>query len=68
MKSVSTCTAVCEEFTDTVLIDSKQNSIIVNVSAEWFPVLNDRLKEIGFKCIHKSAIGDGFTCAYIPRI
>ena len=68
MKSVSTCTAICEEFTDTVLIDSKNNSIIVNVSSEWFSILNDRLKEIGFKCIHKSPVGEGFTCAYIPRI
>jgi len=62
------CTAVCEEFTDTVLIDSKNNSIIVNVSEEWFSVLDNRLKEIGFKRIHKSQIGNGFTCAYIPRI
>lgn len=68
MKSVSTCTAVCEEFTDTVLIDGKHSSIIVNVTAEWFPFLDSRLKEIGFKCIHKSEIGEGFTCAYIPRI
>jgi hypothetical protein len=68
MKSVTTCTAVCEEFTDTVLVDSKHNSIIVNVAAEWFSILNERLKEIGFKCIHKSTVGNGFTCAYIPRI
>lgn len=68
MKSVSMCTAVCEEFTDTVLIDSKNNSIIVNVSEEWFSVLDSRLKEIGFKRIHKSPIGNSFTCAYIPRI
>lgn len=68
MKSVTTCTAVCEEFTDTVLIDSKHNSIIVNISEEWFDVLNSRLLSIGFKLIHKSKIGEGFTCAYIPRI
>jgi len=68
MKSVSTCTAVCEEFTDTVLIDSKHNSIIVNVTGDWFEILNERLKSIGFKLIHKSKIGEGYTCAYIPRI
>ena len=68
MKSATTCSAVCEEFTDTVLVDSKHNSIIVNVSAEWVSILNSRLKQIGFKCIHKSAVGSGFTCAYIPRI
>lgn len=68
MKSVSTCTAICEEFTNTVLVDGKHNSIIVNVDEEWFEILNERLKGIGFKLIHKSKIGQGFTCAYIPRI
>ena len=68
MKSVSTCTALCEEFTNTILVDSKHNSIIVNVDSEWFDILNTRLKEIGFKLIHKSKVGEGYTCAYIPRI
>jgi hypothetical protein len=49
MKSVSISTAVCEEFTDTVLIDSKHSSIIVNVSTEWFEFLDSRLKTLGFK-------------------
>jgi hypothetical protein len=68
MKSVPTCTSLCEEFTDTVLIDSKHNSIIVNVAEEWFDVLNQRLLSIGFKLIHKSKIGESYTCAFIPRI
>jgi len=68
MKSVTTCTAVCEEFTDVVLIDNKHNSILINVAQEWFDVLNERLTGIGYKLIHRSTIGKTITCAYIPRI
>jgi len=65
---MQTSMAVCEEFTNTILVDSKRSSIIVNVDSEWFSVLDTRLSEIGFKLIHKSPVGDSFTCAYIPRI
>jgi len=68
MKSVTTCTAVCEEFTYVVLIDSKHNSILINVGQEWFDVLNERLSTIGYKLIHRSVIGKTVTCAYIPKI
>jgi hypothetical protein len=65
---MQTSLAVCEEFTNTILVDSKRNSIIVNVDSEWFPYLDSRLSEIGFKLIHKSSLRTGYTCAYIPRI
>ena len=65
---MQTSLAVCEEFTNTVLVDSKRGSIIVNVDSNWFPFLDSRLTELGFKLIHKSPVGNSFTCAYIPRI
>lgn len=65
---MQTSMAVCEEFTNTVLVDSKRGSIIVNVDGEWFPFLDSRLSELGFKLIHKSTVGSSYTCAYIPRI
>lgn len=68
MKAVPTCLAICEEFTNTVLVDSKRHSILLNINAEWFEILDSRLRQIGFSLIHKSKIGEGFTCVYIPRI
>jgi hypothetical protein len=62
------CSAICEEFTDTILFDSKRNSIILNISSEWFEVLNTRLENIGFKLIHKSKLGSYLTCAYAPKM
>jgi len=68
MKATSTPLAVCEEFTDTVLVDSKRNSIVLNISNEWFEVLNTRLNNLNFCLIHKSKLGDSFTCVYVLGI
>ena len=57
--------AVCEEFTNTILVDKKNNSVLVNVDLKWFDVLDDRLSRMGYKLIHKSKVGEGFTCAYL---
>jgi hypothetical protein len=57
--------AVCEEFTNTILVDKVNRSVIVNVDAVWFNILNDRLSKMGYKIAHKTRVGDGFTCAYI---
>jgi recombinational DNA repair ATPase RecF len=57
--------AVCEEFTNTILVDKKNNSVLVNVDSQWFDVLDKRLICMGYRLIHKSRIGEGFTCAYI---
>ena len=68
MKASPTCLAVCEEFTDAVLADSKRGSILFNINAEWFDILDSRLRQIGFSLIHKSKVGDGYTCVYTSRI
>lgn len=68
MKATSTSLAVCEEFTDTVLVDSKRNSIVLNISEEWFESLKSRLNELGYCLIHKSKVGEGFTCVFIQGI
>jgi len=68
MKATSTPLAVCEEFTDTVLVDSKRNSILLNISEDWFESLNSRLNGLGYCLIHKSKVGDGYTCVFIQGI
>lgn len=65
MKQVQACMAVCEEFTNTILVDKVNRSVIVNVDAVWFKNLNDRLVRMGYKMAHKTRVGNGFTCAYI---
>lgn len=64
MSSLTTCSAVCEEFTDTLIVDSKRNSILLNVSKEWFDILHNRLCHLGFALIHKTVINAGYTCCY----
>ena len=61
---ISYIQAICEEFTDTVLIDKTNHSILVNVPKEWFAVLNDKLTCLGFKLTFKTAISNGYTVAY----
>jgi hypothetical protein len=65
MSTLATIASVCEEFTDTILVDSRKNSIIVNVKKEWFAKLNQRLLSMRCKLIHKSPINNGYTCTYI---
>lgn len=65
MKLVSNCLAVCEEFTDDILIDSKRGSIILNVDQQWYELLDERLKKMGCSLVHRSPLGWSFTCVYV---
>jgi len=58
-------TSICEEFTDTILVDHNKDSIIINVKKQWFKALNMRLKSLDFKLVHKTSIKTGYTCTYI---
>ena len=51
--------------TNTILVDRKNSSIILNVDLEWFDVLNERLVRMGYSIVHKSKVGGGLTCVYI---
>ena len=65
MSTITAITAVCEEFTDTMLVDNKKGSIIVNVKKQWFAALNRRLLSMKCKLVHKSPISSGYTCTYV---
>ena len=65
MSTLTAIAAVCEEFTDTILVDKKKNSIIVNVKKQWFTMLNKRLLSMRCKLVHKTPICTGYTCTYI---
>jgi len=68
MKATSIPLAVCEEFTNTIIVDGKRNSIVLNIDGEWFDALNERLNRLSYCLIHKTKIGKSFTCVYIPGI
>jgi hypothetical protein len=65
MSTFTAIAAVCEEFTETMLVDHKKNSIIVNVKKQWFASLNRRLLSMKCSLVHKSAISGGYTCTYV---
>lgn len=65
MKLTDSTISVCEEFTDTILVDGKNSSIVLNVENEWADILIERLSHLHYKLIHKSPVGDTFTCAFV---
>lgn len=65
MSTVTAIAAVCEEFTDTILVDKKKNSVIVNVKKQWFATLNRRLLSMKCKLVHKTPMSTGYTCTYV---
>jgi hypothetical protein len=65
MSTLTSIASVCEEFTDTILVDRKKNSIIVNVKKQWFATLNRRLLSMHCTLVHKTPISTGYTCTYV---
>ncbi len=65
MKAAPLSVAVCEEFTNTLLVDSKRGSILFNIDKSWFDILDTRLRQLGYSLVHKSKIGEGYTCTYV---
>jgi len=65
MSTLTAIASVCEEFTETMLVDHKKNSIIVNVKKQWFATLNRRLASMRCTLVHKSPISNGYTCTYL---
>lgn len=65
MSTLNAIVAICEEFTETMLVDHKKNSVIVNVKNRWFATLNHRLLCLHCTLVHKSSINNGYTCTYL---
>ena len=65
MSALDAIASICEEFTDTMLVDSKKKSIIVNIKKQWFSPLNKRLLSMRCTLVHKSSISTGYTCTYV---
>lgn len=65
MSTISVITSICEEFTDTILVDKKKNSVVVNVKKQWFSSLNNRLLSMKCTLVHKTLVGSSYTCTYV---
>ena len=65
MSAITAIVSICEEFTDTILVDRKKHSIIVNVKKQWFSTLNKRLHSMRCILVHKTPISTGYTCTYL---
>ena len=65
MSAINAITAICEEFTDTILVDRKKKSIVVNVKKQWFASLNNRHLSIRCSLVHKTPVGNSYTCTYV---
>jgi len=59
--------SICEEFSNTVLIDSNRKSILVNVQKEYFSHIYRELKKRGYILVFKTALKStaSVTCTFI---
>lgn len=59
--------AICEEFSDNILVDETNGSIVVNVPEKWFRTLDRRLTSMGLELVHKTQIKTSITVNYILK-
>jgi len=59
--------SLCEEFSDYVLEDDSNNSILVNIPEEHFGTIFRELKKLGYKMVFKTRIekSNSLTCTFI---
>jgi len=59
--------SLCEEFSDYVLEDSSNDSILVNIPEEHFATIFRELKKLGYKMVFKTRIkkSNSLTCTFI---
>lgn len=62
---VDSLISVCEEFTDTILVDRHNKSILVNIPKQWFDVLDERINKLNYRLFFKKEVLGGYTCCYL---
>lgn len=61
--------ALGEEFTDFILIDSKRQSIILNIDKMYFKAVYKEYRRLGYKLVHVTRFqDDGMTCVFVKSI
>jgi hypothetical protein len=58
---------LCEEFSDYVLYDKTNDSILVNVHEDFFATVYRELKKLGYKLVFQTRIekSNSLTCTFI---
>jgi len=59
--------SLCEEFSDYVLVDDSNDSLLVNIPEEHFSILYRELKKLGYMMVFKTRIKktNSLTCTFI---
>jgi hypothetical protein len=59
--------SLCEEFSDYVLYDSMNDSILVNVDKQYTSIVIKELKKIGYKLVFQTKLNltNSYTCTFI---
>lgn len=53
--------SLCEEFSDWILYDNRNKSIILNVEDKFLSILKMELARFGFSLVHKTVLPAGKT-------
>jgi len=59
--------SLCEEFSDYVLYDELNDSILVNVDEDYYNTVIKELKKIGYKLAFQTKLNltNSYTCTFI---
>ncbi len=59
--------ALGEEFTDSLIVDTKRGSIVINLKVELFKTLVKEYKKLNYKIVHSSSFPESntVTCVFI---
>ena len=67
--SVARASAFCEEFSDYVLYDEYSESVLLNVSEEYFATVFRELRKLGYILVFKTRFNttNSLTCTFIKE-
>ena len=59
--------SLCEEFSDYVLYDNRNDSILVNIHEQYTSIVIRELKKIGYKLVFQTKLNltNSYTCTFI---
>jgi len=67
VKIKSRVVSLGEEFTDSLLVDPKRSSIVINLKTELLKTLVKEYKKLNYKLVHSSSFAESntVTCVFI---
>ena len=67
MSIKSRAVALGEEFTETLIVDTKRESIVINIKTDLFKILYQEYRKLNYKLVHSSNFEESntITCVFI---